>query len=326
MRSPHLELPRSRPGGYASGGPVDWFDRCISAIPAAVVGGLLLTPAALGGDASRLEAQLKESRHPELADLLERGGRYVVDYEESFHDIVAEETYAQWAGTRHRVTRAELVFVRLPGDFLWASFRDVFEVDGQEVRERDARLERLFLEPTSSAFERARAILKESAAYNIGPAVRNINLPTLALAFLHPHNQRRFTFERKGQRRVSGVLGVELGFEEVARPTMVRTDTDDLPARGSFWVDPQRGTVLLSSTHFRFRLSNATAWVSTEYRPEPALAMWVPFQMREQYRDNPGATRRLFSGSTDATAEYSNFRRFGVTIDERARLPKPKGR
>jgi len=261
---------------------------------------------------------------PELASLLERAGRYVVEYEQSFSNLVAEETYTQWAGTRHRVTRADLVFVRLPGDIPWSTFRDVFEVDGQKIRDRSARLERLFLEPTSSSLDRARAILKESAAYNIGPAVRNVNTPTLPLAFLHPRNQHRFVFDKRGQRRIAGVMGVEVGFEEVARPTLIRTTDDDLPATGRFWIDPHRGTVLRSETRLHFRRTHATALITTEYRPEPALAMWVPSVMREQYRDNPGSSWLLFRVSTDADARYSNFRRFGVTVDERARLPEPE--
>ena len=151
-------------------------------------------------------------------------------------------------------------------------------------------------------------------------------MPTLPLAFLHPRNQHRFVFERKGQRRIAGVLGVEVGFEEVARPTLVRTNSADLPAKGRFWIDSDRGTVLRSETRFIFRLSNATALVTTEYRPETELVMWVPSEMREQYRDNPGSSFPLFRVSTDATARYSDFRCFGVTVDEQARVPEHEGR
>jgi hypothetical protein len=104
---------------------------------------------------------------------------------------------------------------------------------------------------------------------------------------------------------------------------MVRTHYGDLPTEGRFWIDPERGTVLRSETRFLFRHAQATASVATEYRPEAALAMWVPWEMREEYQDNPGAAVRLFGVSTDATARYSNFRRFGVTVDEEARLPEP---
>jgi hypothetical protein len=55
------------------------------------------------------------------------------------------------------------------------------------------------------------------------------------------------------------------------------------------------------------------ASVATEYRPEPHLAMWVPSEMREEYD---------FGFRGEATARYSNFRRFTVTIeDTTATLP-----
>jgi len=269
--------------------------------------------------------------NPELARLLEEAGRYVVEYEQSFSRIVAEERYVQWVSphtptTRHldspsgtaplepgrrRVTRADLVFVRLGSELLWGSFRDVFEVDGKKVRDRDARLERLFLQPDTSEVERARQIMQESAAYNIGPVIRTINLPTLPLVFLHPRNQGRFAFERKGERQIEGVRGVEVEFEETARPTLVhRTSGADLPAKGRFWIDPARGTVLRTETRFQLGPGQGIASVSAEYHPEPRLAMWVPSEMHEEY-PNSGATAR-----------YSNFRRFGVSVDEKARLPE----
>jgi VWFA-related protein len=267
----------------------------------------------------------------ELKRLLERAGRYVVGYEQAFRDIVAEEAYSQLVyarserdrgGGQRRTTRADLVFVRLENDFLWGSFRDVFEVDGHAVRDRDERLQKLFLSPTSSGLERAREILEESAAYNIGPAVRTINLPTLALAFLHPQNQWRFAFERGGHRTVAGVEGAEIRFEETARPTMVRgEESSDLPAKGRFWVDPNEGTVLRSEVRFLFPPARATASVTTEYRPEPALALWVPSEMREEYADTPGSTWTFFKRPSEATAHYSNYRRFGVAIEEKATLP-----
>jgi VWFA-related protein len=268
---------------------------------------------------------------PVLARLLEKAGRYVVGYEQRFSRIVAEEEYVQSVSPhsrmishfpnpsgaaplepgRRRVTRADLVFVRLGDELLWGTFRDVFEVDGKKVRDRDARLERLFLQPDSSGMERARQIMRESAAYNIGPVVRTINLPTLPLVFLHPRNQGRFAFERKGERQIEGVRGVEVRFEETARPTLVRRARGaDLPAEGSFWIDPVRGTVLRTETRFQFAPGRGTAFVATDYRPEPRLAMWVPSEMREEYRDS------------GATARYSNFRRFGVNVRENARLPE----
>jgi hypothetical protein len=108
----------------------------------------------------------------ELAELLRRVGDYVAEYERSFSDLVAEETYAQSVasyfnaqGVRNctvckRTTRADLVFVRLTGEIPWASYRDVFEVDGRQLREHEQRLVRLLSNPGADAQEQARKLLE----------------------------------------------------------------------------------------------------------------------------------------------------------------------
>jgi hypothetical protein len=121
------------------------------------------------------------------------------------------------------------------------------------------------------------------------------------------------------------VEGVEVQFDEVARPTIVdRGGHGDLPARGRFWIHPERGTVLRSETSFRIErdgVRTARTFVATEYRPEPKLAMWVPAEMREEYEDLPTAGVRTFGSRTEATARYGGFRRFTVTTQEEAHLP-----
>jgi VWFA-related protein len=270
----------------------------------------------------------------ELVPVLEQAARYVLDYEQAFHDIAAEESYTQWAERQptavnglalscaatscRRLTRADVVFVRLGGEVPWGTFRDVFEVDGQKVRDREGRLETLFSASSpASVVQRARAILNESARYNIGPAVRNINFPTLSLVFLHPRNQSRFVWRRGSTRRFGTVEGLEVEFEEIARPTLVDQDgRGDLPAKGRFWVDPVRGTVLRSETEFRFEPARARAYVATQYRAEPKLAMWVPSEMREEYDDLPGTPMPVFLSPSEATARYSSFRKFTVTVED----------
>jgi VWFA-related protein len=310
--------------------------------------------------AARLEERTAEAPAPHstsdpvLAALLEQAGRYVVEYESALHDLAAEEEYTQHVrsgtspgiaasairpgmgpagsiggapsraerGPESRRTRADVVFARLAPPFPWATFRDVYEVDGARVRDRDGRLERAFREQPGTAVAHAQAILTESARYNIGPE-RTVNLPTLALLFLHPANQARFAFERKGGG--SGGEPVEVAFREQKHPTMVRGVAGstvkaefgpggDLPAEGRFWIDA-RGTVVRSEVRFRFDFGG-TATITTAYRAEPSLAMWVPAEMKEKYEGGG------FGAGTDAVARYSRFRKFEVTVEEKARLPE----
>ena len=80
--------------------------------------------------------------------------------------------------TEHRELLSDFLLVKLPGRRLSIPFRDVLEVDGREVGDREARLTRLFLQPAPDALTRAREIAAESARYNIGRVVRTVNLPT----------------------------------------------------------------------------------------------------------------------------------------------------
>ena len=277
-------------------------------------------------------------------DLLRRVGEYVADYERSFSDLLAEETYTQRVespltlkysetlksvvGVRacsvcRRTTRADLVFVRLTGEIPWASYRDVFEVDGRKVREHEQRLVLLLSNPRADAQEQARKLLEASAAYNIGPVKRTVNLPTLPLLFLLPRNQERFEFRLGGRRSIAETEAVELIFRETSRPTLVKGPRNtDLPAQGRFWVDAARGTVVRSEVEFDFG-PEAEARVTTDYRPEPALAMWVPAEMREHFADVPRAQVPTFPAPFKGVARYERFRRFSVSTEERVTLPKP---
>ena len=71
----------------------------------------------------------------------------------------------------------------------------MFERDGKPVRDREQRLAAIFLKGGRDAFEQARAVMDEGARYNIGNINRNINTPTLPLAFLTERHRRRFEFK-----------------------------------------------------------------------------------------------------------------------------------
>ena len=163
---------------------------------------------------------------PSLVELLTSAGEYVLAYEDAFRVVVAEEVYVQRlraspGGPVQQTRRlsSDVAFVRAPGTALpWWLLRDVYEVDGGVVRDRQARLEKLLVESPAVGLERARAIADEGARFNLGRSVRNFNVPTLVLAFLHPSLQPRFSFERKGTTTIEGRSFVEIAFRELAAP------------------------------------------------------------------------------------------------------------
>jgi hypothetical protein len=270
-----------------------------------------------------------------LATVLERAAAYVADFHRQLSSIVAEERYVQdWSrvldrrrGTNnldHRELVSDLLLVKPEGFKAWMEYRDVFEVDGSPVRERDRRLEKLFLTPTWSTTDQIRRILSESARFNIGDIQRNVNTPIFPLVFLESANHFRFKFKQTEDRkpttaadmsaadgafRVSTEVWV-VAYQEKEAHTMIRTDGErDLPSKGRFWIDPATGRVLMSELTAENR--NIRATIDVSYQSEPLLGLLVPIEMRERYESKR-------SGSlVEGRATYGRFRQFQVKVDEK---------
>ncbi|HUE85676.1 MAG TPA: hypothetical protein VMO26_06325, partial [Vicinamibacterales bacterium] len=278
------------------------------------------------GSAEPLDAQ---GRAPSLNEVLARAAQYVTTFHQQLSGIVAEETYVQNARTLRRGSSAvesrtslksDLLLIRPPDAGRYIEFRDVFEVNGTAVRDRDERLTTLFLAPTSARVDRIRAIVNESARHNIGDIPRNVNTPMLTLYFLQPDKQRQFRFRRarSGQPalgtgsampgrsaamfRVTTEMWI-VEFSEKERPTIIKTHRGrDFPATGRFWIDPATGAVMMSE--LVMENSEVTATINVSYQSEPMLGFLVPVEMRERYRAR--------DERVDGVATYGRFRRFQV--------------
>jgi len=98
-------------------------------------------------------AVLADDRPP-LAVVLQRVADYVVQYQKVISVVVAEEHYVQNADkserpfVTHRELKSDLLLLRAEGQTNgYVQFRDVYEVDGDPVRDRNDRLLKLFLNP-----------------------------------------------------------------------------------------------------------------------------------------------------------------------------------
>jgi hypothetical protein len=291
------------------------------AMPLAAPGQTGSRPAPAPGGASAVSA------------VLGKAGEYVAAYEATFSDLLAEERYTQqlWGrdgGIRQtRVTRSELLFIHLPGELPWTTFRDVLESDGQPVHDRRSRMREVFADPKARTPEQAEAILRESARFNIGQTWRDFNVPLAALTFLHPRHQSRFMFERRGTRTIDQVKAVQVHYEEIHRPALIRDSSTggSLPARGDFFIDPGSGRVL--RTEITVNLTEAAQVdLSVDFRPATGLDIWVPSEMQEHWGATRAAERARSSGHSlgpaehiECVARYSNYRRFVVETQEQLR-------
>jgi dUTPase len=271
------------------------------------------------------------AQEPTLGPVLARAGAYIVAFQRELSGVVAEEQYVQdvryplSTGNRfnlraltHRELKSDLLMVKPIGGDRWMQFRDVFDVDGKPVRDRNERLMQLFVSPSASSATQAQRILEESTRYNIGNLQRTVNLPVFALLILDPENQPRFVFKRAdradpalGQRsaRLPDDLMV-IEYQEVQKQTMIRTTNGrDLPARGRFWIEPVSGRVIASELVAEDLMLKGT--IDVDYQLEPTIGLLVPNTMRERYEIRRDGSR------VEGEASYSHFRQFQVKVDEK---------
>lgn len=258
-----------------------------------------------------------------LDDVLARAAAYVARFDRTLSSLVAEERYEQTlapaslgagrlrsgapADARRRVLRSDFLLVRSEGSADWVPFRDVFEVDGSAIREREDRLMALFVKAPHDFFEQAQRISTESSRYNIGPVIRTVNVPTLPLRFLEGPNIRRMMFDKAGETRVDGTAVWEIRFAEISVPTLVRTTNDrDLPAQGTFWIEPASGAV--ARAQIRLRTGDLRSEISVAYTTNEAIGVRLPGELKERYRSP--------DFEIVGTATYGRIRQFRVTTEE----------
>ena len=302
-------------------------------------------------------ARTQPAAEPSLAEVLAKVGAYVAGYGEKAAVVVATEKYTQsvtWsdaAPMRPLQLEAEFAIVRVSGG--WTGFRDVVSVDGKPVHDRRNRLVELVTDTNGDASEVIR-IANESARFNVGPISRNFNVPTTALFFFKPDNHARFTFERKGARRIEDVPTWEIAFKETRRPTLVMTRAgQDVPLEGALWINPQDGTVVRTRLKLRNfaddtaaapdlmappqnppdnpnvprgagpppRASTITinridtfADIEVTYRRPDGMSLWLPFTMVELYEGPIRIKAKSIPARSTTRARYSDFKQFNTSI------------
>lgn len=259
-----------------------------------------------------------------LERILARAADYVAAFQQQLSGIVAEESYlqevrsARVVGPTRRALKSDFLLVRPERMDRYVEFRDVFDVDGQPVRDRQERLTKLFLDPSAADGPQMESIIRESARYNIGNVDRTLNTPMLSLGFLLGAYQPRFQFTRAVDRRPDVAARFEktfratpemyvIEFSETMPETLIRTPSGaDFPARGRFWIDPVTGAVLM--TELLMSRADLIGIVNVSYQSEPLLGFRVPVAMRERYE---AGGQRL-----EGTATYGRFRQFQVRTNE----------
>jgi hypothetical protein len=252
--------------------------------------------------------------------------RYAMNYEQQFALLASEEHYFQElqrppnpgdnlsqrnpgggmraGGTMNQqVLKSDYLLVQLGGDGEgWMPFRDVFEQRGKKLRDRNDRLLNLFVKNDKDRFEKAAELTTNSAKLFLGNVARTINIPMLAMMFLHPRVNERFEFTDGGEEAINGRILRKAIYREAARPTLIKTTRGrDLALTGTIWIDPFNGTVM--KTELNAADPAVRCQVTVTFRRDEALELWVPDRMDEYYKANLAVDDIL------ATATYTNYRR-----------------
>jgi len=276
-----------------------------------------------------------------LEVLLNRAAWYLDYFIDRFENVVAEEQYIQDAATllptyspftgrggvaqppstadstraRHRDLRSDFLLVKSPQTDALVPFRDVITVDGVVVRDRQARLAKLFLDPGVDAMEQAEQIREEGARYNLGNMRSTIGNPVMALAVLQRSYQPRFHFSLGKEDRGTGAGVWIVDYKEENAPAMIRGEAgSNLFAHGRLWIDSVSGRVV--KTELRVEQPSIRAVVTTTFRPDDRFDIGVPFEMRETYTFGNG-------NHINTVATYGRFRRFDVKAEEEIHTPRP---
>jgi len=241
-------------------------------------------------------------------ELLAKTAAYVARFVDQFSNVVAEETLVQEATIprRKRTMRSDYLLVRYPGDSQWQTFRDVAEVDGKPVRDKEERLTKLFLEPASSAVRRARELQEAGARYNLLD-IGTLNNPLMVVAFLQDSYRERFRFTLAGLDKKLGPTVRQVQFQEFKVPSLIKGNGNaDILTRGLVWIEEDTGRVV--KTELRIGGRSSPISIITEYKLDEELGINVPVAMRDWYPDGTGEIRGV--------ATYGRFRRFQVSTTE----------
>jgi len=277
---------------------------------------VLATALVVAAGASAVSAQRA------MDDLVDRASRYVLAYEGSFWLMALDEEQVQWierptnpgsnltrsnpgggmvggGAISRRIIKSDYLLVQGGEGRGWTPFRDAFTVNGKELRHQDDRLVRLFQSGNLDSYDLAQKLHDDSRVHDLGNVARTINIPMLGMMLLHPDVRERFSVKHEGNESLAGRLVERFAYRETAKPTLIKTVRGkDLALTGRMWIEPTTGVVV--KTEMIAADPIVRAMVTTTFRHDPELGVWVPERMEEYYKANL-ALDDIFATSTFTT-------------------------
>jgi len=247
--------------------------------------------------------------NPSARALVAAASKYVAKYQQEFAFLIADESYSQTktdggGRSQNRLLRSEFFLTYLPADNEWVAVRDVLDVDGAPVANREEL--RALLAKGGEIKGLISQVIARNARYNIGSTSRNFNEPTLPLLLMGEKRVNDVKFERKTVDRDGEIVLATLQFEERGRPTLVRGPEGSLPSTGEIILEPATGIV--HKTTFELNRPGVKVRLTTTYARDPELGLWLPDVFTERYESDTPISEVVL-----CEAKYTNYRRFEVT-------------
>ena len=252
-------------------------------------------------DFAQAKSVMTTAAERKTPEIVLRASRYVDSFIQNFSNVVAEERYVQESVYPHRRREllSDFLLVTAPGSIGRYQFRDVREVDGAAVRDRNDRLAKLFLDSPPDVLARAKDVARESERYNLAN-IGTLDQPLLAVGFLQSRYVNRFRYIVGSVEKHGGADVRYVAFEESTRPTIIRSSGDhrDFPSHGYFLIDEATGRILRSELNLGQGVPPPS--IVTSFRFDDELQMIVPVEMHDPL----------------GIATYGRFRRFTVHTEE----------
>jgi hypothetical protein len=251
---------------------------------------------------------------PSIKDVVRRVEQYIASYGEKASIVVCTERYTQATARsvddRHDTRTLISDFAIVKADTIqgWLGFRDVLEVDGRAVADRNDRLAHVLM-ASEGRYDEAERLSNESARYNVGTITRNFNVPTTTLFFFVPNHHDRFKFSR---RSLEPDGAWTLVFEERKKPSLIQTpEGRSVLSAGILEVLPQNGVVQRTVLTVDSKEERGSGRIDVRYARVDALDMWLPIAMDESFEVSP---RKGVWSRVTGHADYSNYRKFTTSV------------
>ena len=249
------------------------------------------------------------AQKPAAADVLKTVAGYLAQYAQKVSGVAADEEYTQreLATTVNRRINSDVVWVGFDSGAI-AGFRDVFGLDGHQLRPRDDRMRKLLTKPSESSQQEARALEQEGLRYYLSPNLRAFDQPLQALDFLRADTHQHSEFEVEGVKTQDGAQIVTLRWK-TKNAAAVLPVPEGLSATGRATVDTATGAV--RQTEIVISNKEMMAKATTKYVHEKTLDLWVPTELIQQFdiRTSAGGYNLGAKQSLEARSNYSKFRK-----------------